>query len=414
MKSILFITTSTLTTNPRLVKETEIAYTKGYSVTILCFSLGGWSEPIDNNWMIDRPDIKVYKIPAQRKPIFNWAISTLSERICKIVYPIFPNSTFINAFASNKRSFLIHNFLNDQLADNNYQLIIAHNLGALLPAYQFAKRKRVPFIFDVEDYHPGENIEGNNKPEKLRREFLLKKMLPKAGGVTFASPLIGKAVLDLVGQQNILKHSLINNCFSEKEFSYPIDNSLDQNKIHFVWFSQNIAANRGLEIIIPALAKVKDKVHLHLTGNLYTEFAQQWINPNLDFVSVYKPLSQPELNQFICKFDVGLAIELSTADENRQICLTNKIWAYLQSGLYIMATNTPAQIAFMKEYPAHGLVFGTNEQPNETTNISEALSNIINSIDSIRRLKQERFEKAKTVSWENESPKLFEMWEISD
>ncbi len=55
-------------------------------------------------------------------------------------------------------------------------------------------------------------------------------------------------------------------------------------------------------------------------------------------------------------FDIGLAIEDPTADENRNICLTNKIWSYFQAGLYIVATNTLAQQQFMQLFEQHGCI----------------------------------------------------------
>lgn len=58
----------------------------------------------------------------------------------------------------------------------------------------------------------------------------------------------------------------------------------------------------------------------------------------------------------LADYDEGLAIEVESNDYNRQICLTNKIFSYLQSGLYILATNTPAQEQFMTSHHKNGMM----------------------------------------------------------
>jgi glycosyltransferase involved in cell wall biosynthesis len=168
---------------------------------------------------------------------------------------------------------------------------------------------------------------------------------------------------------------------------------------------EKYSQGRGLELIMPALYKFKEKVELHLIGNLYSEFYEKYLSAYKDIVTIHKPLVQKELNLKLSKFDVGLAIELDTADFNRQICLTNKIWAYLQSGLYILATDTPAQVRFLEEHKDCGQITKQNSDA-----FSDKIADINQNISKIRQSKQERFENAKQFSWENESEKLTEIW----
>ena len=74
--------------------------------------------------------------------------------------------------------------------------------------------------------------------------------------------------------------------------------------------------------------------------------------------------------------------------------MTNKIWAYTQSGLYVLATDTLAQIKFLKDNENIGLI---SEQNAENFTIS---------IEKIRKEKQSRFNYAQKLSWENEREKL--------
>ena len=439
-KNVLFITTSNLTTNPRLLKEASVAAANGYSVTILCFQYMGWSEMLDIQWMAANKQIYVRKISALAVKNGAWLFSGFIEKLFQLLYPLYKKTISLNAYASSKRSFLLNNAIfnfSKQNSNTRFQLIVAHNMGSLYPAWLYHRKTNIPFIFDVEDYHPGEQINIDATNEKHRREFLLHKLLPDAACITVASPLIGERIKTLVGEGAIKNMVVINNCFPADEFEFinsrtkgqnlnRNDNELGTNtfkfshfqidKIHFVWFSQNIAANRGLELIIPELSNAKDDVHLHLIGNLYDDFNREWIVPNHDFITTYPPMPQRELNRFICQFDVGLALELAAADENRQICLTNKIWAYLQAGLYILATNTTAQIGFMKEHEGNGSVFEVittpvHEGTNAGNSLFTALKYIIANIEEIRKAKRVRFTEAKKFAWEEEQGKLLQVWD---
>jgi hypothetical protein len=441
-KSILFLTSASLSTNPRLLKNTKLAFDAGFNVDIICFKYPGWSEETDKDWLTKNPWARVYEIKTSSRPNFLWWIGSLIESTCKVIYPFLKDSVLITAYGSSKRSFLLRRKIQVNTTKKVYQLIIAHNLAALYPAYSLSRKKNIPFIFDVEDYHPGEYIANDARNEKLRREWLLKNLLPSAQIITVASPLIGDRIKELIGislNNNIV---VINNCFPKDEFefteifSYGYPYSLqDKQKseiirnvspelcsqhaklsdpktsdpVNFVWFSQNIGANRGLEVILPALSKVEDKIHLHLIGHLYNEFNLLWIQPHQKFITVYPPIPQKDLNRFICNFDIGLALELPTSDENRSICLTNKLWAYLQAGLFIIATDTPAQVEFMKKFDQHGLIINSNNStiiPAKHLQISKALEFIIENIHVIREKKSRRFDHAKEFSWDTEKEKL--------
>ncbi|MBN2663701.1 MAG: hypothetical protein JXR68_08640 [Bacteroidales bacterium] len=394
---LLFLSSTNLTTNPRLLKELLFAVEQGYEVDFVGFRLGAWSDEIDTE-IIKNLKANFYYIPITRKPFFNWFWSSLIEKIYNKVYLFLPQNLKVNAFALSKRSYLLCKYL--KKSKKKYDIIIAHTLPTFFPAHKYATKVNTKFIFDIEDYHPGEASVYTK--EKQRKEFLMKKLLPKASYITYASPLIGENSLNLLENYPQNKHCLINNCFSQSEFQYK-ENNFD--KIKFVWFSQNIAAGRGLELVLPALNKFKDKVELHLIGNLYQRFYDEYLFDYIDLIVLHKPLPQKELNLKLSEFDVGLAIELNSVDFNRQICLTNKIWAYLQSGLYILATDTPAQVQFINEHANNGLI-----TKQSTEQFKKNIAFVIENIKSIRLNKLQRFEYAKQFSWEVESKKLKEIW----
>jgi hypothetical protein len=497
MPNLLFLTTTNLSTNPRLLKELKLANENGYDCTFVGFKLGNWSDKTENEHLKSLKNVRTYYLSAgisthsgisttlndlqqplverSRNPetersrsqrsfrlrsmaLWRWLsvvearyLTTLISKLSIFLNKIFRKSLKLNAYAHNKRTWQLVKALKKQKGDFN--LVIAHNLGALYPAYKFVKKKNIPFAFDIEDYHPGEKC---SPTEKHRRELLMQKILPKAAYVSYASPLIGKYSFDLINKINLGLSSspsgrgrearvLINNSFSKNEFELKESQA---EKLQLIWFSQNIAHGRGLELIIPVLAKFKDKVQLTLVGNLYNDFEASFLKNYLDFISFTPPLPQKELNQLLCRFDVGLAIELSSADFNRDICLTNKIFAYTQAGLFVLATDTAAQKKFIEEHNAKISGFDslrlrsvTTSQPLEqaetersrsqsladlplnkvemfgllttqtTEEMEKAIEQIINHIETIRANKQRRFDYAKGLAWEIESEKLRRLWD---
>ena len=248
-KKILFISKDNLTTNPRLYKELKLAISLGYEVDFIGFFSDKWSDKIDKFLKVQNMADIVY-ISATRKPLFLWLLSTIVEKTIQKFYPYLKKILKINAYAHSKRTFLICKHLKKY--NKKYDLIVAHTLPSLYPAYKLSKKLRVPFIFDIEDYHPGEAISTDAQNEISRRKFLMKTILTHATYISYASPLIGKYSLELLKGMKIPENGLINNCFSENEFQFKENNT---QKVKFVWFSQNIAAGRGLELILPALKK---------------------------------------------------------------------------------------------------------------------------------------------------------------
>jgi glycosyltransferase involved in cell wall biosynthesis len=398
-EKILFISSTNLTVNPRLLKELKLALPLRYKVDFIGFRLGNWSDVIDKK-IIKDINANFHYIPITRKPFVSWFISSIIEKFTQKLYYFFKANLKINAYAYSKRSFLLCKYLRKN--KKQYDLIIAHTLPTLYPAYKFAKQTNTNFIFDIEDYHPGEIVTVDAKNEKTRRIFLMQKLLPKASYLTYASPLIGKFSLNLLNNYPVNQHQLINNCFSKSEFQFKENTS---KKIKFVWFSQNIAAGRGLELVIPALAKYKDKIELTLIGNLYAGFHKDFLSGYDDFINFIEPLPPKELNLKLSEFDIGLAIEISNVDINKDIALSNKIWAYFQSGLYVLATDTQAQKQFVGEHEDIGVVSG-----QDIERFTESIENIIKNIDNIRNKKQDRFIYAQKIAWEVESEKLTDIW----
>ena len=400
----LFILSGNLSTTPRAVKSI-IFFCNQFSIDILQINRSHIWEQKDSA-IIQEHSLNVKSINLGRKPLLIWLIATFLHRINRTIYPLFRNNLLVNSYASNKASILLWRHLKRR--HRSYDVVFAHSAGSLFPAWRFGDKVDVPFYFDVEDYHPGELIRIDASNERRRREYLMKRLLRKAKGITTASPLIGKYTLKLIGGHP--NHKVILNSFSQSEFKAPEANEI-ANKIKIVWFSQKISAGRGLEQLFGALIKTDKSAAssfgLTLIGEMDEVFKQSVIIPAIthlgdqfDFSHI-ESLPQVSLHSELQKHDVGLSLEFAGNDFNRELCLTNKIMAYAQAGLYILATDTKAQVDFLNDNPYLGAICGQSANL-----ISHALQQITKQQSEIQKGAMHRFEMSKNLAWEKERVKL--------
>lgn len=396
-KRILFITTLNLATNPRLVKEIELAVNNGYEVEVISFIFpeSHWSNSSNLTIMKKFSTVHYINIPAGRKKMFNWLLSILFERVFRFTSFFIPLKSKYLSFAVSRRSYLLLKHIHKA---SKADLVIGHNPGSLYPAWTTAKRMNVACGFDMEDYHPGEGSDSIQKKLILK---LMKNILPSLHYISFASSLIKKTTLVSLNAMLIDHAFVVDNYFSLKEFQEPLH--IISEKLQMVWFSQNIDINRGLEEILPILSKHHDKVTLTLYGNCNPVFKSQFLD-GCKAVEIGGILPQFELHKALSKFEIGLALENMEYDYNRSICLTNKILAYHQAGLYILASNTKAQNIFLESKPDHGVVF------ESTLHFEDLLLHAYENRAYLMSMRKERYNHARKDNWEKESEKLLATW----
>lgn len=400
-KKLLFITSNNLASNPRLVKELRLAE-KYYRCVVISFRLFNWSDNLSGTIEKEFPDVRFVSLSAGRKPFTAWLISSLLEKILKLVTPHLLTSAKWISFASSKRSWLLYQLL--QTWDEKFDLIIAHNLPALFPSWYLANATNTPFGFDVEDYHPGETIKKGRVREVRRREYLLKTILPNTNYISHASPLILDYVKKLVVLNKVTETCFIPNCFSYKEFSEPPLNEMNR-PLKLVWFSQKISYGRGLEMFLQVLRTFKGACELHLIGSIDPIFDANFI-AGMQGIQIHPPLHPKALHASLQNYDVGLAIEMSKTDVNRNLVLTNKLYSYVQAGLYVLATDTLAQQDFILQNSWCGRL-----ADQSFVALQESLRLLIHTKANIRSQAKERFAAARIFAWENQNKPLLYLWQ---
>jgi glycosyltransferase involved in cell wall biosynthesis len=393
-KKILFLTTHNLATNPRLVKEIRLALQNDFYVTVVCCDFDNWSK--DLNEKIKEtllPQIQYIGLPANRKPLFSWVQIQLTHVVSKTLLSFFPENGRLLSVSLYKLSGLLLRQV--KRMNESYDLVIAHNPGSFHPAKYYGNKHQIPFAIDLEDYHPGESKVAKTTLEiKRLQQFIL----PGAEYVTAASPLImAYAQKDI--NQELKNAQVILNLFPSEEFVKPVTKTTE--KLKLVWFSQQISYGRGLEQFIPAI-KNNPNVELHLFGNSDPEFKAAHLS--VQNIFIHDTLPQKELHKKLSEFDIGLAIEPGK-DVNNKLSISNKILAYFQAGLYILASGTEAQKEFMEQHPNHGIVASL-----DADSLIISIKNLLVQKESLRSNAKDRFENASSFCWEKEAQLLLNIW----
>lgn len=395
MKNILFLTSTNLAANPRLVKELKLATGNGFSATVVQFSVGNWSDGMTKEMKKQFSGVTFINLSALRRPYIPWLLSTVLHKLCSL----FPNkfqTEWMLSISAGKRSY----FLLRQLKKINtkHDWVIAHNPAAFYPACRYGKQTGTKVGIDVEDYHPGETMD-TKSADTMRR--LMHVVLPAATYCSYAAPLIAAEVQkDIPGMSNL--QLTILNGFDAAEFTKPVTNN--DGPLKLVWFSQHIDAGRGLEQVLPVVRELYPKVELHLIGQLNKRFAEQYLTDKKSIV-LHEPLPQKQLHLFLAEFDAGLATDIPI-NRNRDIALTNKIIAYAQAGLTIAAMHTSAHDLFLKEEDLFYV-----QMENDRSSIRNALLSLYHRKKNGELNKDAQFQKGQAYAWETLSQPLLTIWE---
>jgi hypothetical protein len=400
MKTILFISSTSLSINPRCRKEIELAIREGYKVKFLGCLFSNWTMQEERKIQKEIKGVDFHYIRIGRSPLLKWLQSIAVQKFGNLLFALGFKIPAVCAWVVDRRSAMLMQKLRE--INPQVDLIIAHNPGAFYPAFRYSKRNKVPFAFDIEDFHPGE---GNTRIVGKAVKRLMTDLIPRSYYTSYASPLIRQTTEEFARPISG-KSVVINNVFPAIDFKTQREKS-SSALLELVWFSQNIDYGRGLEEIFPILDKFAGEIRLTLIGNPKNNFVTKEVAKR-KYIAIIEPLPQEALHRYLTGFDVGLAIESTNADFNRDLCLTNKIWAYLQAGLIIWATNTSAQSAFARQYSEQVSLIDFGDPAN----IELLLSDSIKDIDSIRTNSPKRFQVSQTVSWESESERLLQLWKV--
>jgi glycosyltransferase involved in cell wall biosynthesis len=393
-KRIVIVTTGQPSTNPRMVKEYETLIRAGFDVRVVYAYWTDWAVKTDQVlWEkggLNRHDFTLAGgSPYQDKRQY-W-LSRVVHKLSRSIAHYWQGG--FAAFAIARPAFFLWWSLRKMEAD----LYIAHNLGALAPAVWAARKYKGACGFDLEDLYSGQFDPAD--PLHAMAVYLEKKYLPACDYLIAASPLIAEAYQSFVNKPI----PVINNVFERSFLQQPVKKT---NKgLHLFWFSQTVGENRGLETIVEAINLLPDcDICFHLIGDCSDEYRQKLGNLAVrkESVQFLPPVPADDLFGIAASYDIGMAAEVPH-NENRDKCLTNKLFVYLTSGVCVLASDTQAQRLFMGQHPGIGYLYAYNN-PHE---LAGYLDSLYRDRDYLYQCRQQAYSIAKAkYNWEMEEELL--------
>lgn len=390
-----------------MVKEASSFVSLGYQVIVLYSHLSNWATDFDQKIIQENSRIDwrcVNKLNVASKNVL--LLVKIRKKFWDNIYWIFGNVLD----SGIKSSVLFSQELNISARKVKADLYIGHNLGALPAVIIASKRFNARASFDFEDFHRGES---NTKDyQSLKVKCIEDKYVPLLDLATCASPLIEVEYKKLYPN---LKITTINNCFPLKYRSDISNIQSNVDELRLFWFSQYIGKERGLEDIIRAIGLVKEKrIKLTLLGNitpeLKTYFNNMWSesNLNMDQLVYLDPVPENELVGIGQQHHIGIASEV-LIQENRNYCLTNKIFIYLLSKNAIIFSNTKAQSEFLNQHPGIGFLYNQGD----IQQVATYLRVYSKDISELERQQNNSDQLGQLLNWENESAKLLQFYSLT-
>jgi glycosyltransferase involved in cell wall biosynthesis len=401
-KKIVLLTSGQPSLNPRIVKETTALLNAGYQVTLIYQYWTAWATKLELPILSD-PRLTIFCVggnPENQK--LSYLRSRIRHKLARFLAEKFGFGTRLAKMALGRCTIDLSNKAKEIKAD----LYIAHNLAALPAAVEAAEKNNAKCGFDAEDFHRFEVSNSADDFDVRLKIFIEDHYLNKLNYLTTASPFISSAYSTLYPKLN---PTTILNVFPKQKI---IQQSTKAGPLKLFWFSQFIGMGRGLETVIKAICLLKaHPIELHLLGQYDEKAALTWSNILLEngleknIIHYHQPIKPDDIYQFAAQFDVGLATEISYP-KNRDICLTNKIFTYLQSGLAVIASDTTAQQWLLEQEERFGFIFKKNEEED----LASILANYITDRDLLINHKTIAYQLGfERLNWEMEAPKFLDL-----
>jgi len=397
LKKVVLISVGQPSTNPRLVKEANALEKAGFEVYVVYSYWTRWAYEADKLIFSKARWTPVLAGGSPFEHQYTYHFTRLRAKLFKFLAG---HVSFKFGIAEIARGRAYPELLKKAKAIKA-DLYIAHIQAALPAAVKAAQKHSSKCGFDAEDFHRNEVNDDPNSYIFRISKYIEDRYLPMLDYFTTASPAISRAYKKLYPGLEI---TTINNVF---ESDRQLKISPHQNKkISLFWFSQTIGHNRGLDDVIGALNLLNDHpFELHLLGDATDDVKNEFstlMNNRPNSLHFHKPIPPDEVIKFASQFDIGLALENNTP-LNRDICLTNKLFTYIQAGLAVIASNTTAQTEFIGQYPTIGKLY----KGGDAQSLADALLNYSQNSDKLFETREAALTLAHDqLNWETESVKF--------
>lgn len=358
-KKIITSAFSNLYTDQRIEKICRTLHENGYEV-----------ELIGNNWKGSEEMTRPY--PFSRIPLFSKSLKTAY-------------------FEFNWK--LYHTL--KKKADHN-TILHANDIDALLPNYLIAKKLNIPLVFDSHEIFSEMPAIQGKMSQKLWR-YLEQRVIPKLEFMITASRSYARWFQKKYGVDPIVIQN------APRKIDFQID--IPENNPRILLYQGAINPFRGIDKAILAMHHLDDVLFtIAGDGPRKKEYEDLVIQENLqDKVRFLGKLLPDSLREVTMSADVGMSIEENGGD-SYLYSLPNKVLDCIQARLPLIMASLPEMENIKKQFDVGVII--KNHEPE---NIAEAVKEVL---DKGRKNYQKELEKASNaLCWENEEPKLLNVFE---
>ncbi len=337
---ICIVTPGNLAYTPRVLKEADALHGAGYRVTVVAGDYNDDLRELDDQAVAKAPwgVVRVRRTATDRIVTrVARGLATLADQAGATV------GSWLATYAERGAVPALGPAVKAIPAD----LYIAHYVAALPAAAAAARLHGAMLGFDAEDFHSGE---GGSEPGEVFRMKLVTAIegafLPSCVHATAASPLIAEAYAK---RYRMISPVAVLNVFPRAMAPAQRERGGRPGGVRAYWFSQTIGLDRGLQSFLRAMARSRVRVALDIRGRnrwghgdkLMTLASELGV---ADRVALLPPAPPDDMVRLAAHYDIGLSLE-TDANQNRGLCLTNKIFTFLLAGVPVLMSDTPAQRA---------------------------------------------------------------------
>lgn len=287
-------------------------------------------------------------------------------------------------------------------ASLDIDIIHAHDLDTLLPAFYLSKKYDAKIIYDSHEWYTGSVHLVNKRKETIIWSLIEKLLIPYCHQIITVNNSIAKLFKE--------KYKLKNNVHVLRNFDnipssdikinkdlYDRVNNFKKKFKNTIVYGGYIQKGRGLTLLVKALKEIPS-LGLIVAGdgaymsNLTDEISTLGLKNQVLMTGM---LPMNELYYCYRSADIGYCY-YEPLSKNHKLSLPNKLSQYIQSGLALIASDSVEIATLINQYKV-GLVAKNDAEINST--ISQLLENL-------EEFKASSLRYAKHFSWEIESEKL--------
>jgi glycosyltransferase involved in cell wall biosynthesis len=276
----------------------------------------------------------------------------------------------------------------------NMQCIVAIDLDTIVPCYYTSHFKKIPRVYDAHEWF-SELKEVVTRPAIHRIWLWVEKTyLPRFKHGYTVSASIARAFQERYG----VDYTLIMNV--------PISVSLEQTETkNYLLYQGAVNEGRGLEWLIPAMAKVNAPLWICGEGNFSTACRKLIRDHKLEHKIFMKGHIAPgELASITASAFAGINL-VEPVGMNQVYSLANKFFDYIQAGVPQLTMKFPEYDRINQQYQVAVLIPELDQEI-----IAAELNNLLANEVLYSTLKRNCSRAAKELNWNNEEKKLISFY----